>query len=384
MRINECSAGHPAAVRAADGSLWFATPRGVSVTNPARYRANRLPPPVVIEDVTVDNQPVAAARPVRIDPGRTRLAVHYAGLSFAAPSRVRYRYRLVGFDPDWIDAGTRRVAYYTNIPPGRYTFRVLAANNDGVWNESGAALPVEVLPHAWQSWWFRTLATLAALFAATLLYRLRVRNVELRFAAVLGERNRIAREIHDTLAQDIVGISVQLEVVSRLLGTSVDAARAQLDAARALVKDSLADARSSIWNLRSSSGDDLPARIHRAAMQVAADSVRVRFQVHGTYRPAPAAVEEQMVRVAREAVLNAVRHARASLIDVTLAFDAHSVKLSVDDDGLGFAYDPQTFVQGGHFGLRGMEERAAEIRGTLAITAAPGRGTHITLRVEIP
>ncbi len=230
MRINECSSGHPAAVRTPDGTLWFATLRGISVTNPEHQQENRLPPPVVIENVTIDDQSAPSTESIRIGPSHTRLSLHYAGLSFVAPARVRYRYRLEGFDPKWIDAGARRVAYYTNIPPGRYTFHVLAANNDGVWNETGATLEIRVLPRLWQTWWFRTLLGLAILLLGYQIYRMRVRSVELRFNAVLAERTRIAREIHDTLAQDIVGISVQLELVSRLLGSSVDAARTQLDA----------------------------------------------------------------------------------------------------------------------------------------------------------
>ncbi len=396
MRINECSSGHPAAVRAPDGSLWFATLRGISVTNPERQQENRLPPPVVIENVTVDDQPatVTAIREnqqVRVQPGPSRLALHYAALSFVAPTRVRYRYRLEGFDPQWIDAGARRIAYYTNIPPGSYTFRVLAANNDGVWNQTGASLEVRVLPHLWQTWWFRTLLGFAILFLAYEIYRMRVRNVELRFSAVLAERTRIAREIHDTLAQDIVGIGVQLELVSRLLNSSLDAARTQLDATRALVKSSLADARSSIWNLRSAAGAataadaDLPVRLNRTVAPVASrGGARLRFQVQGTYRAAPGAVEDQLVRIATEAVNNAVHHAAASVIHVTLAYDIRSVQLSVDDDGRGFTYDPSGFAQGGHFGLRGMQERAAEIGATLHIDSAPAKGTRISLRADIP
>jgi ligand-binding sensor domain-containing protein/signal transduction histidine kinase len=387
MRIDECSSGHPAAVRTADGTLWFATLRGISVTNPEHQQENRLPPPVVIENVTIDDQPAPSSDSISIGPNHTRLSLHYAGLSFVAPARVRYRYRLDGFDPKWIDAGPRRVAYYTNIPPGRYTFRVLAANNDGVWNDTGAALEVRVQPHLWQTWWFRTLLGLAILLLGYQIYRMRVRNVELRFNAVLAERTRIAREIHDTLAQDIVGISVQLELVSRLLGSSIDAARTQLDTARNLVKSSLTEARSSIWNLRSATAgaDDLPARINRAVTQAAANGpAKLRFQVRGTYRAAPDAVEDQLLRVSQEAVNNAVHHSGASMIDVTLGYDTQAVKLSVDDDGRGFTYDPAGFVPGGHFGLQGMQERAAEIGGVLRIDTQPAKGTRISLRVDIP
>jgi signal transduction histidine kinase/ligand-binding sensor domain-containing protein len=387
MRINECSSGHPAAVRTADGTLWFATLRGVSVTNPEHAEENRLPPPVAIENVTIDDQAAPATGQVSVEPSHTRLSFHYAGLSFVAPSRVRYRYRLEGFDSDWVDAGAGRVAYYTNVPPGRYTFRVLAANNDGVWNDRGAALGIRVLPHTWQTWWFRTLCVLAVLLMGYQAYRMRVRNVELRFSAVLAERTRIAREIHDTLAQDIVGISVQLELVSRLLSSSVDAARVQLDAARGMVRSSLSEARSSIWNLRSatSSAKDLPVRLSRIVAQAAAKGQgKPKFQVRGTYRAAPAAVEEQLLRVAQEGLNNAVRYARASLIEVTLHYDAHTLELSMDDDGQGFTYDAAAFAESGHFGLQGMRERAAEIGGTLQVASEPGKGTHITLRVDIP
>ncbi len=387
MRINECSSGHPAAVRTSDGTLWFATLRGISVTNPEHQQENRLPPPVVIENVTIDDQPAPSIDRVTVNPSHTRLSLHYAGLSFVAPARVRYRYRLDGFDPKWIDAGARRVAYYTNIPPGHYTFHVLAANNDGVWNDTGASLEIRVLPHLWQTWWFRTLFGIALLLIGYQVYRMRVRNVELRFDAVLAERTRIAREIHDTLAQDIVGISVQLELVSRLLGTSVDAARTQLDAARGLVKSSLTEARSSIWNLRSAAGgaNDLPARVNRAVSQAAANGpAKLRFQVRGTYRAAPPAVEDQLLRVSQEAVNNALHHSGASAIDVTLAYDTRSVQLSVDDDGRGFVHDATRFVQGGHFGLQGMQERAAEIGGVLCIDTQPAKGTRISVRVDIP
>ncbi len=387
MRINECSSGHPAAARTPDGELWFATLRGISVTNPERLEENHLPPPVVIENVTIDDQPALAEGSITIGPSHTRLSLHYAGLSYVAPSRVRYRYRLLGFDPNWIDAGTRRVAYYTNIPPGHYTFRVLAANNDGVWNDTGATLDIRVLPHTWQTWWFRTLLGLAVLLLGYQVYRMRVHNVELRFNAVLAERTRIAREIHDTLAQDIVGISVQLELVSRLLGSSVDAARTQLDTTRALVKSSLAEARSSIWNLRSAAAgaDDLPARVNRAVKQAAASGpAKLRFQVRGTYRAAPAAVEDQLLRVAQEAVNNAMRHAAATTIHVTLRYDIRAVELSIEDDGRGFTHDPTAFAEGRHFGLQGMQERATTIGGILRIASQPDDGARISLRVEIP
>jgi ligand-binding sensor domain-containing protein/signal transduction histidine kinase len=386
MRIAECSSGHPASARTPDGELWFATLRGISVTDPERTEENRVPPPVAIENVTIDDQPVAFDSALRIAAGHNRIALHYAALSFVAPARVRYRYRLVGFDLNWIDASTRRSADYTNIPPGRYSFQVLAANNDGIWSQSAASLDIRVLPHLYQTWCLRALLLLLTAALAYQLYRMRVRSVESRYAAVLAERTRIAREIHDTLAQDIVGISVQLELVSRLLGSSVDAARTQLDAARSLVKSSLAEARSSIWNLRSATGgaDDLPTRMNKALTQAAGlGTARLAFAVKGTYRPAPRPLEDELLRIAQEAVTNAVRHAEATRIDATLDYDTRAVELAVEDDGRGFLRQP-TLSANGHYGLKGMEERAQQIGGVLQVDSSAGKGTRISLHVEIP
>ncbi len=386
MLVPECSTGHPAAARAANGTLWFATLKGVSTVDPGRMRENTVAPPVVIEDVAVDDEAVSPRAPFRVAPGRTRLAFHYAGLSFIAPAKVRYRYKLEGFDKQWIDAGPRRTAYYTNIPPGRYTFRVLAANNDGVWNQTGAAIRFSVDPHYYQTWWFYTLlAFLLAAFTYAL-YRLRVRAVEQRFSAVLGERNRIAREIHDTLAQDIVAIGVQLELASRLLSSSAEAARSQLNATRALVKSSLAEARSSIWNLRSATAGslDLPARLSSTREIAAAAGLQFALQVNGAYRAAPARVEDELVRIATEGAQNAARHAAATRMDITLSYSTRMLQLTIADDGRGFVADPEALAAGGHFGLQGMRERAASIGARLNVESRPGEGTRISVIADIP
>ncbi len=209
-----------------------------------------------------------------VSPGHSRFSFEYAGLSFVAPQKVRFRYKLEGFDRDWIDAGTRRVAYYTNIPAGDYRFRVLARNNDGIWNESGAALGFRLLPHFYRTYWFAALMLCMLCLFGYGTYRWRVSEVEARFNAVLEERNRIAREIHDTLAQGFVAVSVQLEIVARLLTSSTENAKEHLNQARVLVRDSLSEARSAIWELRSQSAEhaDLAARLSKMANQVTASS----------------------------------------------------------------------------------------------------------------
>jgi len=208
---------HPSAWRSRDGDLWFATPKGLVEVDPAHFPVNAVPPPVELERFAVDDVAQAlhaAASWLRVSAGHVHFEFDYAGMSFIAPQKVRYRYMLEGFDRGWTEAGARRTAYYTAIPPGRYTFRVQAANNDGVWNMKGAALEFELRPHFYQTVWFYALLAMAAVGLVVLVQRQRLKRAEREFRAVLGERNRIAREIHDTLAQGYVGISVQLEAVS--------------------------------------------------------------------------------------------------------------------------------------------------------------------------
>ena len=330
-----------------------------------------------------------AAETLSIPAGSGRLAFHYAGLSMAQPSKVRYRYQLEHFDRTWIDAGTRRTAFYTNIPPGRYTFRVLASFNGGAWSTTAAVLPLTIAPHYYQTWWFYTLLVLLLAAIAWQLYLYRLRQVELRFHAVLAERGRIAREIHDTLAQDIVGISVQLELVSRLMGRSVDQALLQLHETRTLVRKSLADARSSIWDLRSpTSGEgDLPARLRVLAKRLVAEArtepkIQLNMQITGTYRAFTETQESELLRIAQEAVTNAIRHGQPGTIRIALIYHAAGVRLEVQDDGRGFMVPPHKSGPAGHYGIRGMYERAERGGATLDISSTPGAGTTITAEVS--
>jgi ligand-binding sensor domain-containing protein/signal transduction histidine kinase len=386
MNIRECSGeSHPAAWKLADGSLWFATLDGVSFIDPAHAPENRVPPPVVIEKVLVDDQVRDLHRELTIQPGASRLEFQYAGLSFVAPQKVQYRYQLQGFDHGWIEAGRRRAAFYTNLPPGNYRFQVMAANNDGVWNTAGTSFALRLLPHFYQTWWFYTALALAGLLLGYLIYRWRVLQVETQWAAVLAERGRLAREIHDTLAQGFVGISVQLELVARLLSSSREAALEQLDQARALVRASLAEARTSIWDLRSETAgaQDLPARLRQSCNRIAIGSPsKVYLQVKGTYRPVTRKTEEELLRIGQEAVANAVRHAAATRIDVQLIYEAARVSLQVADDGRGFNPSPDRSGPVGHFGIKGMHERAEVIDAALVLESTPGGGTRVS--VEAP
>ncbi|HWG21782.1 MAG TPA: two-component regulator propeller domain-containing protein [Terracidiphilus sp.] len=382
---------HPSAWRAQDGRLWFATPKGLVEVDPAHFPVNTVPPPVVVERFAVDDaeQPLHATD-LRIPAGHNHFQMEYAGLSFVAPQKVRYRYKLDGFDPDWTDAGGRRTAYYTNIPPGHYTFRVQAANNDGVWNEQGAALAFELRPHFYQTAWFYVLLALGLIGLIFLALRLRLLRAEREFRAVLGERTRIAREIHDTLAQGYVGVSLQLEVLSELLRHhKVDAAEEHLGFTRGYVREGLAEARQSIWALRSQDSAEsiLPVRMRRLVEQNGGHGLDAQFSIYGAYRPLPPGTENEILRVAQEALHNVKKHAGATSVKVRLEYITGEIVLEIRDDGRGFAAsgnDARLDSPPGHYGLTGMRERAAAIGGTLEVTSAPGAGTIVRLRAPAP
>ncbi len=379
---------HPSAWRAHDGHLWFATPKGLVDVDPTHFPVNTLPPEVALEKFLVDDiaQPLHGADSwLKVSAGRVHFEFDYAGLSFVAPQKVRYRYMLEGFDRNWTEAGSRRAAYYTNIPPRRYTFRVQAANNDGVWSTTSAALSFELRPHFYQTLWFYFLlliVTAATIFA---LLRGRLRRAQREFQAVLGERSRIAREIHDTLAQGYAGVSVQLEVLAELLRQhKIDDAAGQLDKARDTVRHGLADARQSIWALRTQDAAEttLPVKLRRMAEAAEGNGLTAEFSLFGAYRVLPPETEKEIARVAQEAIHNVKKHAGATRVSVQLEYGTESIALEVRDNGRGGASERTAGPARGHFGLTGMKERAAAIGGTLEVMSAPGEGT--TVRLNAP
>jgi signal transduction histidine kinase/ligand-binding sensor domain-containing protein len=386
---------HPSAWQGRDGRLWFATPKGLEMADPAHFPVNPVPPPVALVRFAVDDvsQPLGGTgNSILVPSGHNHFQFEYAGLSFVAPQKVRYRFMLEGFDHGWTEAGSRRTAYYTNIPPGHYTFRVQAANNDGVWNTQGATLLFELRPHFYQTLWFYALLGAAMAAVVVLLLRMRLVRAEREFRAVLGERNRIAREIHDTLAQGYVGISVQLEVLSELLKQNKPAAVVKhLDKTRDFVRAGLADARQSIWSLRSQDAGEitLPVQLRRMVEQADGHGIEASFSIYGAYRAMPLVTEREILRVAQEAIHNVKKHAGAQNLTVLLEYSPAEVALEVRDNGRGFDADHvssngKSPEHGGHYGLTGMRERAAVIGGDLEVVSAAGVGTTIRLRTPTP
>lgn len=374
---------------AADGDLWFPTRGGVAIVDVNRMGWNSVPPPVVVERFLVDDVAQELNQmQVEVAYGRARYTMEYAGLSFTAPSEVRYRFRLEGFDKGWTDAGGKRVATYTNLPPGKYRFHVEAMNEDGVRNLTGAELSLEIVPPFYRRWWFVALAVLALGGLVVWLYRLRLGRLRGSFDAVLAERNRMAREIHDTLTQDFVGASLQLDLIAQQLSKGrLAAAEEQVKRTRQLVTEGLEEARRSIWEMRANNAQDsLPTRLTRVVEMeqfagLGPAGKGPRLHLSGAYRQMGPRVERELLRIAQEALANVLHHARAAEATVRLHYSSDTLMLTIEDDGEGFRVD-EGMAKAGHYGLVGMRERAALIEGVLEIVSERGRGTKVTLRVQ--
>jgi signal transduction histidine kinase/ligand-binding sensor domain-containing protein len=368
-----------------NGELWFATRRGITVTDPQHLLTARVPPGIVIARASVDGVELPLGATAEIAPGHRQYSFEYAGLSLNNPRGVHYRYMLDGFDRGWVDAGSRRAAYYTNLPPREYVFRVLCANSDGLWSSEEATFGVRVLRPWYRSVWTYLLGFCLALVGILGFVQLRVRAERRRFALVLQERARVAREVHDTLAQDLVSVSLQVEMATQhaKAGRTAELTE-QLTQTRSLVRQALESARQSIWNLRVNlSTESLPARLTARVEVFRETKVSARLHIGGEYRSAVPAIENEVMRIASEAISNVERHSGATEMWVDLSYGTDSLRLEVRDNGSGFDY---ASARGklDRYGLKGLEERAASLRGHLDVESEPGKGTVVILIAPLP
>jgi two-component sensor histidine kinase len=373
----------PVASKTAGGELLFTSMKGLVVVEPGRMSTNTFVPPVYIDKVILNKKELPANRYAQAPAGAGDIEIHYAALSYSAPEKLRFRYILEGFDQDWIDAGGRRFTYYGNLKPGYYRFRVVAGKSDGPWNETGAAFAFYLKPPFYRTSWFAGAVVFSLMLLAGLMYWLHVRGLRARYSAVLAERNRISRDIHDTLSQNLAGIALHLDAVQMQLPDVESDLRERLDEVCNLTRYSLAETRRAIADLRS---DDLECPELAAALpeiaQRAAVALQTRVQVIGNPRKLNPAMERNLLRIFQEALANTVKHAQARTVDVELKYTPGSVALRVRDDGRGF--DPQGLAPPacGHYGLIGMRERAERIGGHMTLNSSPGEGTE--LLVEVP
>lgn len=376
------SFGSQSATRARDGTLWFVTGRGVTVIRPDTLEQVEEPSRVKIEQALADERPISAASDTQIPAGTMRLDISYTSVQLDVTHKTRFRYRLEGLDADWIDAGTNRHALYTQLPPRNYQFHVTASKTDGSWSDVGTTWVFTVPPRFYQTKLF-ALACVSAVAGATwAAWLLHVRRMRRHFALLLGERARLSRELHDTLLQSLVGVALQFDAVSNRLAPA-SPARQELVRLRRRVEEHIREARHSIWNLRlpTLQRRDLVSALRDTAERSASNqSVIVDFRVLGTPRRCGSDVEEQILRIGQEAILNAVRHARATRIDVELDYGLLDVSLRVSDDGCGF--DPLEPESADHYGLVSMRERAAQIGGRLVLTSRAGSGTSVAVSIS--
>ncbi len=372
----------PAGCVTANGEIWFPSNRGPVRIAPTETRPESLPK-VTIEQALLDGREMPLTGRIVAPPGDGKLQIAYAAIRLRSQERIRFRYMLENYDHEWTEALRRREAFY-KLPPGTYKFRVQAFETNMPENVSEATLEIEWLPHFYRTAWF--LLACAALAVATVFaaYRMRLRQVHSRFRAVLEERNRVAREMHDTVIQGCAGVSALLEAVS--IGTGEPASKRELlDCARTQVRATVDEARRAVWNLRQS-GAALPEigpLLDQMAQQAStASHVPVRFEASGKPVLLDPAVEHDILMVAREAVYNAVQHARPTEVKIQVHFERNRLRLRVADDGCGFNPDRALRDAGEHFGLLGMRERTARLGGNFDIRSAPGTGTE--LLVEVP
>jgi signal transduction histidine kinase/ligand-binding sensor domain-containing protein len=384
----------PAGWRAADGKLWFPTIKGIAVLDPSPM--NTPPSPVVIQGVTVDRVAQAATHRVEIKPGQQNLEIYYAGLAFSRPEQVKFKYQLLNFDRDWIDAGTRRTAYYPQLPPGGYRFKVIADNGYGVWNMEGQTLSVIVLPPFYKTWWFVTLGSLTVAALMALIWRQRVSRLQRAHAAQQAfsrqliasqenERKRIAAELHDSLGQRLVIIKNLALIL--LNGSSTDGAREQIDEISSEASQALGEVREISYNLRPHQLDRLGlTKAVEALVKKAAAASPITFtseidDIDGVF---PKEAEINFYRVAQESVSNVVKHSAATEASVIVRREDGRVALTVHDNGQGFVPEPaQPETLSGGFGLVGISERATLLGGHATIQSTPGRGTTIGISIDL-
>lgn len=380
----ECNGGtQPSGCKTRDGRLWFPTVRGLAVVDPENIPVNRLPPPVAVDQLVIEGRerksiadaasssaPGLAKTPLKIAPGVQRLEFHYTGLSLTEPKKVRFKYMLEGLEENWVEAGTRRSVNYTHLDPGTYRFRVQACNNDGVWNEQGASLALIILPHFWQTWWFKVVCVAAVVLLLVVIYEMRLAS-ERKLARL---RLRIASDLHDEVGSNLGSIALLSEMVS--------SPAPEVDEIRRVALATVGSLRDIVWFLdpTGDSMEDLVLRMKDTARTLLPG---IPFEIvvegeTGSARPS-LRLRQNVFPMFKEILHNIAKHARATRVRILVKVSSNQFRLSVEDDGAGF---DESQVRRGN-GLKNLRRRAADLRGELQIQSQPGRGSRFTVTASI-
>ena len=383
LRLANGGMTNPRLALSRDGRVWVCTEDGVAAIDPSRVSSNPVPPPVVIEQVIADGKALDPAAPGGAVFRGHDLQIGYTGISLMVPERVRFRYRMYGLDRAWTDAGTRRNVAYVNLPPGHYRFQVIASNNDGLWNNAGAELALRVDPYFYQTTWFALVVVTATLLAVWFAHRLKIRRVVSHLQLIAAERVRFSRELHDSLLQGFSGVVYLLEAAARQFDAAPEVSKQRLERALDQADQSLREARQMIVSMRipALENSTLPEALRATTTQmVSGVPVDFQFEVKGRERQCRYDLEANVFLIAREAVTNSLSHAAATRIRLELRYTDRQLRLNIQDDGTGF--DPEmALAKAGHWGFRGMRERASQIGATFDVESAPGRGTRIDVAV---
>jgi signal transduction histidine kinase len=376
------------------GRVWFSLEQGISVLQPSAFDGPAFPVTIRLDGMFVDGRLIAPASQIRIPPGRHRLTFRYVGVNVSNPEAMRYRYRLDGVDSAWSEPTALREIDYTNVPPGRFRFQVIASNPDGVWSDHEAAMNLEVEPAYFQTRWFQVATVGLLLLLALALYRLRLQQLHRQFKvgleARVNERTRIARDLHDTLLQTLHGLMFQFQAVRNLMRRKPDEAMQSLDDAINETEKALAESQDAIQGLRSDPiakgnlAELLKATSQELATSGTANQDPPLFALieEGERQTLSPTTKNEVCRIALEILRNAFRHAHAHRIEAEIRYDDHMLRLRIRDDGRGI--DPKVLKEGGsagHWGLRGVRERAERIGAQLDFWSEAGAGTEVQLVV---
>jgi signal transduction histidine kinase/ligand-binding sensor domain-containing protein len=381
----------PHAAKSSDGRLWFLPSDGASVLDPQRLPVNTLQPPVAIEEIIANRKawPAAGDRGGLLHlPALVRdLEIDYTALSLVAPEKIRFRYKLEGHDTEWQEPGNRRQAFYSNLPPRAYRFRVIASNNSGVWNDTGAVLDFAIEPAFYQAAWFRLSCLVIALGLIAALYRLRLRALRwqyrMRFEERVAERNRVAQDLHDTLLQGMLSASMYVDIAVESVPED-SSAKPALARALELMRQVIEEGRGALQGLRASDSPSLDlgealSRVQEEISEQSGPGERAAFRVvvEGKQRPLVPLLRDEMYRIGREALINSFRHSRARHVEVLLKYCPDQLRIVIKDDGCGI--DPRLLKESrdGHLGLAGMRERAEQIGARLHLSSRASTGTEL-------
>ena len=373
----------PVGTRTKDGRVWFSSSVWLLALDPDQG-ARRTAPPVMVEEVTVNGTDFAPDQPLRLNPGKASVDFEYTALTFLAPQRLSFRYLLEGYDKGWTEAGNRRAASYTNLPPGKFRFRVIACGQIVPCNEAANPIVFEIPPQVYQRAWFIPVCIAALGLLVWMIHQVRVRRLRGQFVLVLAERSRIARELHDTLIQGFSGITMQMQAFANRLRSSGD--QHELNE---IIRDAgicLQETRRSVAGLRAGTGSSsgLAGAISDAARQLTEErDLRLKLSLDDRHQELPAEAKYNLLCIVQEAITNCIKHSGARTVEVALACSGKDLRLSIRDDGRGIIRGATNGADGGHYGMIGMRERATQMGADFEVASAPGQGTTVSVRMPV-